>query len=379
MDLFREDDLGAQKICSQIVFSDHNNPVPVDLPRTFLLFGQRFTVDSHLLSNVVFDRIIYEGKKVERLLPSPLDVWFGLGNNHVTQYLKSELETYNYSGNLNSMRRLIDSYPKEFWSMNVYNLWLSALKTLNGEYTDKKFPEPMQTSAYQDKILHTQLASWAQLRHDTILYTKQSFSAVPLCEYPAGYIEPFPELYEVLESYAAKSKEMLQSTQIADHLKYRIVEHFTHFEKTMRTLKEISIKELKEEELNDYEEKFIKNTILKKEENVVCATITTFAGWYPELFFKGVDDSVKRDHIVADIHTNPAEQEVLHVGIGDVNLMIFTNQPEGEDPAAYVGPVYSYYEYVGQNMTRLNDDEWSKKIQELSVKPPAWTSSFMSR
>ena len=40
------------------------------------------------------------------------------------------------------------------------------------------------------KTLTTQLASWTHLRHDTLLYVKQSYSARTACVYPAGYVEP---------------------------------------------------------------------------------------------------------------------------------------------------------------------------------------------
>ncbi len=50
----------------------------------------------------------------------------------------------------------------------------------------------------------TALASWAELRHDTILYVKQSYTwatgvaitgAAPLEAKYYGYVEPNPELY----------------------------------------------------------------------------------------------------------------------------------------------------------------------------------------
>jgi hypothetical protein len=63
----------------------------------------------------------------------------------------------------------------------------------------------MQTAAWADKMLQTQLASWAQLRHDTILYSKESYTGNVLCEYPAGYVEPYPEFYAAVAQYARDS------------------------------------------------------------------------------------------------------------------------------------------------------------------------------
>ena len=61
----------------------------------------------------------------------------------------------------------------------------------------------MRTSAWSDKMLQTQLASWTQFRHDNLLYIKQSYTTMQvLCEYPAGYIEPYPAFYTGLHDYA---------------------------------------------------------------------------------------------------------------------------------------------------------------------------------
>ena len=45
----------------------------------YLLLGQRFTLDSYVFNNVTYDRVqnLQTGAKVERMLPSELDVQFG--------------------------------------------------------------------------------------------------------------------------------------------------------------------------------------------------------------------------------------------------------------------------------------------------------------
>src|SRR5690606_40805394 len=50
-------------------------------------------------------------------------------------------------------------------------------------------PEITGTEAWNRRILNTQLASWAELRDDTLLYAKQSYTGVPGCEYPDAYVE----------------------------------------------------------------------------------------------------------------------------------------------------------------------------------------------
>ncbi len=66
------DDYG-QKIMSNFFFVDPYSSDPGNLPVSFKLLGQKFLVDSYVFSEVVFDRIIYNGQKIWRPLPDPLD------------------------------------------------------------------------------------------------------------------------------------------------------------------------------------------------------------------------------------------------------------------------------------------------------------------
>ena len=59
----------------------------------------------------------------------------------------------------------------------------------------------MQSDKWLDKALMTAMSSWAELRHDTILYAKQSYTRKLSANIsPEGYVEPYPELYSRLNS-----------------------------------------------------------------------------------------------------------------------------------------------------------------------------------
>ena len=58
----------------------HDQAFP--LPRSFLLLGQRYVVDSHVFSNVVYDRVPPSTKGRLRMLPDPLDVAFAVFANN---------------------------------------------------------------------------------------------------------------------------------------------------------------------------------------------------------------------------------------------------------------------------------------------------------
>jgi len=81
---------GTQRIASQIMVAN-NDTSTLTLPSAFLLFGQRYIVDSHVFSNVVYDRVKSVGFPA-RWLPNPLDVAFAaLGNDQAGELLSAEL------------------------------------------------------------------------------------------------------------------------------------------------------------------------------------------------------------------------------------------------------------------------------------------------
>jgi hypothetical protein len=100
---------------SQILMSDPYNPEQVSTPAIFQLLGQRPIIDGFITDNVVYDKIMFKGNKVKRMMPSTLDVLFSLGNDAAIQLLDSELLRYNYSANLAGLRYLINSYDDTFW------------------------------------------------------------------------------------------------------------------------------------------------------------------------------------------------------------------------------------------------------------------------
>ena len=156
------------------------------------MFGQRFTVDSFILSHMIFDSIVFKGRKQERMMPSGLDLMAALGNDEASTLVSDEVRRWNYGANLLASRDFTRQLDPRFWRENVCNIWLDAIRTLDDDVsTVKNVPESMRTAAWQRKQLRTQLASWAELRHDNVLYGKQSYTGVPACEYPAGYVEPY--------------------------------------------------------------------------------------------------------------------------------------------------------------------------------------------
>jgi hypothetical protein len=368
---------GEQMINSHWLETNPFSSEPTPLPPSYAFLGQRFVVDSYVFANVVYDNIVFEGAKVPRVLPDPLDALFVLGNDQVLPLLAPELAKFPYHANLHSLRYLVDYYEPEFWESNLYNLWLQALRALNAPTTGPQYPEPMRNTAWRDRVINTQLGSWAQLRHDTLLYAKQSYTGGASCEHPDGFVEPYPEFFGNLETLAAVAGQTLINVPFqSEWAATRLKDFFASWGAKMGELKVMAAKGLAGEAYTAEEIAMLKATI---NADPGCGE-PVFSGWYSELFY---DYNVADwKPTIADVHTNPNAgplpgPNVLHVATGQVNLMVLTSET-CEGPEAYVGPVFSYYEVDVPEIRRLADSEW-KATLETGTPParPEWTSSFL--
>jgi hypothetical protein len=246
-------------------------------------------------------------------------------------------------------------------------------------------PYFMQTTAWHHEKLNTQLTSWAQLRHDNILYGKQSYTGGTACSYPYTYVEPYPDLYEKLADFARRAAgffgDVFSNSQVKS--KDLIVDYYSRYGEIMQKLENIAVRELEQQELSEDQITFLKTMI-----NDYMVSGPSITGWYTELFFD-VEKSLNTDFTVADVHTQPTDQfgarvgNVLHVGNGKINLGVFLadNTCNPGQYMAYAGPVSSFYQEVMPGFRRLNDEEWEKYFwgdSELTPERPDWVASYLA-
>jgi len=143
----------------------------------------------------------------------------------------------------------------------------------------------------------------------------------------------------------------------------------------MGTLEALARKELAAEPFTDEETAFLKK-IIDQDPFRGSGGPPRYDGWYPQLCYRG--GGAAWDPVVADVHTDPASGSVLEVGVGDVNFLVIAIDSE-DDRTAFVGPVYSYYEFRHPLRDRLTDQQWHKMIAggELPARP-AWTDVFQA-
>ena len=370
---------GIQRIMSQIMYTDPTKPQIV-LPRVYHLMGQRFTIDSYTFNNVTYDRVqdLRTGGKLQRMLPKELDVQFVLGNNGAAHHLSDELEQYPYQGVLHEMRFLVDAHPQDFWDSSFYNGWLNAIRALNDTTNDEQKPEAMRTRAWTDKVLNTQTSSWAELRHDTLLYVKQSYSAGDGCEYPEAYVEPEPAFYERMAHLGALGRELTDQLAADGIEVWGVGDYFDHMQQTMVTLEQIAHKELEGEVLTPEEWDFLRGTI--EEELIGCGDVG-YDGWYGRLFF----DQEKVGEFkptIADVHTAPTDAGgtpkgwVLHAATGRPMYLVLTVE-DCSGVRAYIGPASSYHSVLTEDYERLADSDWGVQVSDGTPARPDWTESFI--
>ncbi|MEM7387224.1 MAG: DUF3160 domain-containing protein, partial [Verrucomicrobiota bacterium] len=392
--------VGVQAIMSHYYAKPFGGPQIV-MPRSFTFFGQRFVIDSWALSNVVYDRVLWpeNGRltKVNRRIPSGLDVAYTvLGNDSTAPLLAARMQNrngvafrdgYPYQHHLRALRRTVDQQEASAWNSDIYHGWMKALRMLSSPTTSDAYPAPMRTEAWAMKTLNTQLASWTQLRHDTLLYTKQSYTGGITCFFPDGFVEPRPEFWGALGDVVALTSGVIDELALTDQSKNQFRDFFSNWRNRVSALKDIAETELRSEALSDKQLKEIRTLM----ENVELNGYTgekQFSGWYPSLFYRSrwsggdTHPSDEWDAIVADVHTDvPTDGSpgaILHEGVGSVNLLLLTAGHAGEK-TVYAGPVLSHYEFNTPIDVRLSNTEWKERLRknEDIPSPPEWTESYL--
>ncbi|WP_437828560.1 DUF3160 domain-containing protein [Sorangium sp. So ce1153] len=374
---------GTQRISSHIMINGLGKGT-LPLSSSFAMLGQRYVVDSHVFSNVVYDRV--QGGAVKRMMPNPLDVGFAaLGNDQAGLLLGSELGQFRYAPDLHMMRVLVDAHPADFWSKNLYNRWLVALRELSPARAladTEGLPEVAKTEAWGRRLLNTQLASWAELRHDTLLYAKQSYTGGATCEFPDAYVDPYPAFYARIAELAEHGGKVVETLDLssAPWLAEAVPAYFTRLHHVATTLGEMATNERAGLPLTQEHLDFINQSVKIQ---MGCGSPEGAEGWYAELFFN-VIEGVTQDPTIADVHTQPTDEvgspvgRVLHVGTGLPRLMVVTADPCGT-PRAFVGLASSYFEKITEDFARMTDEEWAGAIRVTRPDDVAWMKDLVSR
>ncbi|WP_411678401.1 DUF3160 domain-containing protein [Caproicibacter sp.] len=350
-------------------YTQVNTPVGKQLR----LMGQRYLADSEMIQELV--------EPIQRPIPSGLDVMGVLGSDRAyqIQLSKQENQWKGYPAKFTSVRAQFSKLPEETWRSNLYYGWLWVLKGLTQPYGNG-YPSFMTNRAWTDKSLNTALGSWSELRHDTILYGKQSGAEKGGGEEPKvlGYVEPAVEVYDKLLWLTQYSRENLSARNLLtgenEEGKNNMEGPVKYLEDLLQFLRDCSVKELKGEQLTDDEYARLYDYGENMEE-MTASFATDGLRW-----FEIESETDKNMALVADFHTIAPNQfdqgGYLEAGVGPAHA-IYVVVPIGGKLYLTRGAVFSYYEFESDK--RLTDEQWQKMLKENKAPAqPSWTRSFIS-
>lgn len=341
----------------------------------FRFMGQRFTLDQY-----VFGKLIWRNVGTldnPRGLPKALDFFAALGSDEALGILEEmgEDQYANYEAQMEKMRTEIATLGLDSWTQNLYWSWLYNFEPLLEPKGDP-YPPFMQTRAWTRKELNTSLASWTELKHDTILYAKQVMAEMGAGapeRPPHGYVEPNPEVYARLLALVRMTVDGLGSRHLLTDLTN---ENLRNLEDLLSFLKQAAEQELAGEVLSDDDYWRIQYYGGQLEALTIAASD---CAEQDPLMCRDLTD--QKAALVADVATGVEPDlmalVVLEEGVGEP-VPIFVVLPD-EPYRIGVGAVFSYYEFTVGPSERMTDEQWQAKVESGDTPPlPPWTSTFIA-
>jgi hypothetical protein len=344
-------------------------------------FGQRFTPDAYII-NQLTQGVGAPDPETGQNLPSmstalmPISVIVPdnkVVSSYVDAWVKAEAPD---SDRIIAKKRAglveeFSAFDASVWQQNIYWSWLDSYRSLLSGY-GQGYPYFMTTDAWQKKNLGTVLGSYAELKHDTLLYAKQSYAELggggdnpeKLPPVPLGYVEADHVFWQKINSLARLTADGLKERSLMPEV---FAERFSKFIETTSFFVDIAAKELRDEKIS--EEEFEK---LRLSGQVFDSLTAALPG--EELSTKD-----RRAGIIADIHTDSVKSEILYEATGKPHI-IFVAVKDKNGARLVRGLAYNHYELKGPLTKRFNDEEWQAIVYggEGSLpKAGAWSQDLL--
>ena len=362
------------------------------------LLGQRRALDAMIFDQLVFDRVgRYTGPSpappttavvtrggIIRGFPLGLDLLSAFGSPQAAEIIASAHDNQyeQYAGRMEVVRAAVDGFPASAWAADIYLGRLNALRLCLSD------PAPgsaafMQQPQWRLKQHQTALGAWTELRHDTILYTRQTYpeaqsalaqvrkgeEPVPEPVVIKGYVEPCPGVYRNIGQSFGRMVEFLSAAGYPEDQALK-----TNLEgaaQLMERLAVISEQELAGSHLSGDDYELIEG---------IGGTFNSLLRFphYWDVTDQFQDEMDKQMPIVADVVTNLDAAEVLEEAVGRPMFMFAICPVEGKATLCR-GVTYSYYELRVPLGYRLTDEEWRAMLESGGApERPQWTSGFVS-
>ena len=336
---------------------------------------QRYLSDNEILQELVD----VETPETKRGYPKGLDVMAAFGSVSAEYILLGELqEAENWEKYSPTLLDLKDKMKGIDWEASIYNKWIESL--LNLQKSNSSYPYFMQSNQWNKKDLNASLASWAELKHDAILYAEQPMGMEcggggPPAPYTVGYVEPNIAYWKTVIELIDLTQKVLMKNQLMNSEISRITRRLRENAEFLLSAskKELSGTKLTEQEYSQIE--VIGSTFEWMTLDLVKNEDEYYDSWDDVV---GPDKSVA---VVADIYTanspNNPDIGILHVAAGNVNDIYVLVEIEGY---LYItkGAVFDYREFHLPLGNRLTDEEWQKMLENNQAPEiPDWMKEII--
>jgi len=378
-----------------LVWGDHAGALPAYARHPLeglRLFPLSWGYDNEVLLSTVFHPDWPEAQQIKgpngpRLTPSALDVAAALGSKLALTLLKDDLDHYP------PLRPVLEELGQRYRAggkrgarENLYDRWIDALALQWAEGVASPHG-PQDELLWGTKRLQTGLASWATLRHATVLVNERTaaecgeagFEPIVL-KPPRGYVEPDPQVFEAIASifdallaHVTTAGGFLKGEMAEEEggdlepLRQGIARRLAATAEKARQFKAMAEKEVRGEALSsqDYEEILYVSRVAEHHFLIFKSLANK------ELALSNPDPMAK----IADV-----------AGGGPLNipfLMAAVGNPMEWDHAVpfygrrelVKGSVYSYYEFISERL--LDDAAWRRMLPAKAH--PNWVAPFISR
>lgn len=322
----------------------------------FAFFPQKAVLDNIFAQNLLdidqnSKRPVYSGK----------DIAATFGNDYAEELIKAD--PYNkiwekFPERFEEGKKVAKKITSNDYAKSMARLQIFAINGFN-EMKKEGFPTFMKSEAWKAKELNTYLASWAQLKHDTLLYAKQAgaecggFEA----EQPVGYVEPSIEVYSRLNFAIKILKDKISTMNILSERQMGAIDKLEDFNEFLIACskKELAGEDLSQEDIDRI------NLVGGEVEDIYLDIYEVDPDDYESYFALDEKDRVT----VADLMRTPANQadvpanKILEVGSGFPRTIYVVYNVNGEMRIG-CGAIMTYYEFLSDE--RLDDDQFSKMI-----------------
>jgi hypothetical protein len=370
---------------SALVWQDAAVPLP-DYVRhpgaTHVLFPLSWGFDNEVLYSTIYHDGLPAPEQIQsaanaRLIPSALDIAAALGSRFARGLLAGDIARYP---NLNAAFDALAarSHPT---GHNLYQQWI---ETLGVQWADST-PSPngaLDEKLWRTKRLQTGLASWATLRHATVLVNERvsaecgeaGFEFI-IMRPPRGYVEPDPRTFgKIAELFDAAKKlvdagfagSLPQDEGAANEsLRQGLLRRLDETAAKARLFQTIAAKETRGEPLTEQEYEEI-----------------LYFGRVAEHHFLVFKSLANKDLALSTPEPMPKVADVSDVLGHAPYLFAAVGRPLEWDHVVpwfgrheiVKGAAYSFYEFTSDLL--LDDADWLKKLP--AERHPAWVAPYVS-